>query len=124
MDLVRPPERLRRIAGERAPRVDKVVIVLLQAREAVQHGVEAIDGVLNDRESIRVVIMCEIERWLQPGALEEDPISSHNRNNGRISACSAHRDRETGTAPDMTPRPNRRLPGSDSTDPRRNSPDK
>src|ERR1700722_14826078 len=80
MDLVRPPERLRRIAGERAPpRVDKVVIVLLHAREAVQHGVEAIDGVLNDRESVPVVILREIERWLQPGALEEDPNSVRYR---------------------------------------------
>src|ERR1700733_1669591 len=79
MDLVRPPERLRRIAGERAPCVDEVVIVLLHAREAVQHGVKAIDGVLNDRESVRVVIMCEIERWLQPGALEEDPNSVRYR---------------------------------------------
>src|ERR1700722_3205496 len=79
MDLVRPPERLRRIAGECAPRVDKVVVVLLYAREAVQHGVEAVDSVLNNRESVRVVIMCEVERRLKPGALEEDTNSVRYR---------------------------------------------
>src|SRR5579871_858033 len=79
MNLVRPPQWLGHISSQCAPGVDKVIIVLLHARQPAQHQVEAVDGVLNNREPLRVIVLGEVESRLQPRALEEHSISVRNR---------------------------------------------